>query len=57
MIFKNGKIQIQSEHMFTILLNSLINKGDLGWPQLSKGLKQDFDFQPETEVRLQQLEC
>ena len=40
MIFKNGKIQIQSEHMFTILLNSLINKGDLGWPQLAKGLKQ-----------------
>ena len=57
MIFKNGKIQIQSEHMFKILLNSLNNKGDLGWPQLAKGLKWDFGFQPEIEVRPQQLEC
>lgn len=61
MIFKNG--QIQSEHMFKILLDSLINKGDLGWPQLAKGLKRDLGFRPEiearpeTEVRPQQLEC
>lgn len=45
MIFKNGKIQIQGEHMFKILLNSLINKGDLGWPQLAKGLKQAVSAQ------------
>ena len=36
MIFKNGKIQIQSEHMFKILLNSLINKGDLGGLSLQR---------------------